>query len=76
VYQKVLEFYDAALKILTRKGAKLIMKMVLENDRLPTIVQEFLTSADKLQMVIQKATMDILEDIRTMLYAKESKSVY
>ncbi|CAG7998998.1 unnamed protein product [Penicillium salamii] len=44
------------------------MRMVLENDRLPTIVQEFLTSADKLQMVIQKATMEILDDIQNVLY--------
>ncbi|KAJ5934388.1 hypothetical protein N7466_003935 [Penicillium verhagenii] len=52
VYRKMLEFYDAALTILKRKGAKL-------------------TSADELQKVIQKATIDILEDIRKMLYAQE-----
>lgn len=76
MYQKILEFYDAALNILTRKGAKMVMKMVLETDRLPTIVQEFLASADKLQMVIQKATLDILEDIQKLLYANECKDLY
>ncbi|KAJ6019002.1 hypothetical protein N7522_001069 [Penicillium canescens] len=71
VYQKILEFYDAAVELLTRKGAKLVMRMVWDNDRLPTIVQEFLTSADNLNKVIQKATMDILEDIRKQLYAQD-----
>lgn len=54
----------------------MVMKMVLETDRLPTIVQEFLASADKLQMVIQKATLDILEDIQKLLYANECKDLY
>jgi hypothetical protein len=73
VYQKILEFYDAAIELLTKKGAKLVMRMVLENDRLPNIVQEFLTCADRLHKVIQNATIDILEDIRQLLYDQECK---
>ncbi|KAJ5212655.1 uncharacterized protein N7498_004301 [Penicillium cinerascens] len=71
VYQKILEFYNAALKILTRKGAKLVLRMVLENGRLPDIIQEFLTNANKLQAVIQKATLDILDDFQNVVYTNE-----
>lgn len=49
------------------------MRMVSENDRLPGIVQEFLRHADTLQKLVQKATWEIAEDIRSMLYARESK---
>ena len=74
VYQKILEFYKVAFEILTRKGAKLVMKMILENDRLPNIVQDFLRHADTLRKLVQKATWEIVEDIKAMLYDRESKS--
>lgn len=73
VYQKILEFYKVAFDILTSKGAKLVMKMVLENDHLPDIVQDFLRHALTLQKLVQKATLEIVEDIRNMLYDRESK---
>jgi hypothetical protein len=76
VYQKILEFYNAALEILTRKGAKLVLRLVLENDRLPNIVKDFLACADTLKFIIQKATIDILDDIRNVLYAQDSKSLF
>jgi len=72
VYQKLLEFYNVAFEILTRKGAKLVMKMILENDRLPNIVQEFLGRAEHLQKLVQNAIWEILGDIQTMLYDQES----
>lgn len=68
VYQKLLEFYNAAFEILSRKGAKLVMKIILENDRLPGIVKEFLKHADFLRQLVQKATWEIAEDIKAMLY--------
>lgn len=76
MYQKLLEFYNVALEILARKGMKLVMKLVSENDRLPSIVKDFLACADNLHLEIQKATMDILVDIRNMLYAQDSKPLF
>ncbi|KAH6627225.1 hypothetical protein B0J18DRAFT_426830 [Chaetomium sp. MPI-SDFR-AT-0129] len=68
VYQKLLEFYHAALQILSKKGAKLVMKIVLENGKLPAIVQDFLQHAQQLQKLVEKATLEIVEDIKNMLY--------
>jgi hypothetical protein len=72
VYQKLLEFYNAAFEILTKKGAKIVMKMILETNRLPDIVKDFLRHADYLRKLVQKATLEIVEDIRAMLYDHES----
>ncbi|KAF2678070.1 hypothetical protein K458DRAFT_423476 [Lentithecium fluviatile CBS 122367] len=71
VYQKILEFYAAAHEILTKKGGKLVMTMVLETDRLPNIIQDFLGCADTLRKLIEKATWEIVEDIKSMLYDRE-----
>ncbi|GKZ25938.1 hypothetical protein AbraIFM66951_002452 [Aspergillus brasiliensis] len=71
VYQKLLEFYKVAYEMLSRRGTKLIIKMVLETDRLPNIVQEFLSYSDTLRNLIQKATWEIVEDIKAMLYDHE-----
>jgi len=73
VYQKILDFYIAAYEILDRKGAKMVIKMVVEKDRLPEIVQDFLRQADILRKTVQKATWEIVEDIKSMLYDRESK---
>lgn len=72
VYQKLLEFYNAAFKILTRRGVKLVMKIVLEDGRLPEIVRDFLRHSDLLRKLVQKATWEIVEDIKAMLYDHES----
>jgi hypothetical protein len=48
------------------------MRVILENDRLPNIVQGFLKHAGNLGKLVQKATLEIVEDIRTMLYDHES----
>lgn len=50
-----------------------MLKMVLETDRLPSIVQDFLRYAETLRNLIEKATCEIAEDIKTMLYNHESK---
>lgn len=47
--------------------------MILETDRLPNIVQEFLRHADTLRKLIEKSTWQIVEDIKSMLYDRESK---
>ncbi|CRG85930.1 Cytoplasmic dynein 2 heavy chain 1 [Talaromyces islandicus] len=71
VYQKILEFYQVAFEILTKKGAKLMMTMILENNRLPNIVNEFLKLSENLRILVQKATWEIVEDIKAMLYDRE-----
>ena len=53
-----------------------MMKMILENDRLPNIVQDFLKHAGVLRKLVQKATWEVVEDIKAMLYDRESKSEY
>ena len=73
MYQKILEFYRVAHEILTQRGRKLAMKMILETDRLPNIVKDFLGYADTLRKLIEKSTWEIVEDIRSMLYDRESK---
>lgn len=64
-----------AFEILARKGAKLVMKIIVEKDRLLQIVQDFLRHADTLRKFVQKATWEIVEDIKSMLYDRESKVV-
>ncbi|PYI07524.1 hypothetical protein BO78DRAFT_90581 [Aspergillus sclerotiicarbonarius CBS 121057] len=71
VYQKILEFYNAAVEFLSRKGARLIAKMVLENDRLPKIVEGFLRCSDTPRKLVEKAIFEITDDIRCMLYDHE-----
>ncbi|KAG9247285.1 hypothetical protein BJ878DRAFT_580806 [Calycina marina] len=71
VYQNLLEFYSAAFEILTMKEAKLVMRIILETDRLPNIVQDFLKHADNLRKLVQKATWEIVKDIKAMLYDHE-----
>ena len=73
VYQKILEFYKVAYEILTRSGAKLVLKMIRDNERLPNIVQDFLKHAETLRKLVEKATWEVVEDIKTMLYDSESK---
>ena len=52
----------------------MVMKLILENDRLPNIIQGFLKHAETLRKLVQKATLEIVEDIKAMLYDRESKS--
>ncbi|ETI26828.1 hypothetical protein G647_10274 [Cladophialophora carrionii CBS 160.54] len=46
--------------------------MVLKTDRLPDIVQDFLRHADTLWKLVGKATWEVVEDIKAMLYDTES----
>ncbi|KAK7224785.1 hypothetical protein V2G26_012788 [Clonostachys chloroleuca] len=71
VYRQMLKFYQAALEILSKQGAKLMLKMALETHHLPQLVQDFLRHADVLRKLVQKATWEIVEDIKAMLYDRE-----
>ncbi|KAF4467462.1 NACHT nucleoside triphosphatase [Fusarium albosuccineum] len=71
VYKKLLEFYNAAFEILSKRGTRLVMGLILENGRLPSIVKDFLKQADTLRKLVQKATLEIVEDIKAMLYDQE-----
>lgn len=72
VYRKLLEFYSAAFEILSKTGARLVIKFVLQTNRLPTIVKDFLKHADHLRKLVEKATLEIADDIRAMLHDQES----
>lgn len=72
VYQKLLEFYNATFETLSRKGFKRLIKLVLDSDLLPSIIQDFLRHADNLRRLVQNATWEIAEDIKAMLYDHES----
>ena len=52
----------------------MVMEMALDNERLPNIVEDFLRYSDTLRKLVQKATWEIVEDIKAMLYDRESKS--
>jgi hypothetical protein len=59
--------------MLSERGRKLVIKMVLETDRLPNIVQSFLEHAETLRKLIEKATWEIVEDMKMMLYDNDSE---
>lgn len=52
------------------------MRVVLQDGGLPEIVQDFLRHADLLRKLVQKATWEIVEDIKAMLYDRESMCFY
>ncbi|KAF2152107.1 hypothetical protein K461DRAFT_162341 [Myriangium duriaei CBS 260.36] len=61
VYEQLLVFYQSVYQILTKNGPILAIKMAWENGTLSETVVEFSAYTDKLQNVIQKATLDISE---------------
>lgn len=73
MYKVILEFYATAHEMLTKRGKKLILTLVVENKRLPVIIQDFLLHADSLRRLIEKATCEIVEDIQAMLYDRQSR---
>lgn len=76
VYQKILEFYQAAYDILTRRKVKLVLKIILENDKLPAIISEFITRANNLRNLIHTTTLEVVQEIQAMLYDQQSKSPF
>lgn len=72
VYQKLLEFYQAAYNIVTKKGFALVLRTMIASERLPQIVNEFLKQTEFLQKVIGAATAQILKDVEDMVYEQQS----
>ncbi|KAK8931672.1 Vegetative incompatibility protein HET-E-1 [Metarhizium anisopliae] len=72
VYQKILEFYQAAYDILTRRKVKLVLKIILENDKLPAIISEFITRANNLRNLIHTTTLEVVQEIQAMLYDQQT----
>lgn len=72
VYQKLLEFYVSAYKFLSKRRTKLVLAVILDTGTLPDIVQDFLKQAEHLRKIVEKATYDIVQDIKTMLYDEKS----
>lgn len=50
------------------------MKTVLENNRLPNIVQDFLSCLNFLQKPTGNTSLEIIGEIEEMCYDRESKS--
>ncbi|KAI1266270.1 hypothetical protein F5Y18DRAFT_25077 [Xylariaceae sp. FL1019] len=71
VYQKLLEFYSTAYKILTGNQIHLVMSMILQTADLPQIVTGFLQHADHLAKLVGNATLEIGKDIKDMLYDEQ-----
>ncbi|KAL2202401.1 hypothetical protein CC79DRAFT_1361506 [Sarocladium strictum] len=72
VYQKLLDFYVSAHGVLMKEGARLLFAVVSDNSTLPSIVADFLKQAAHLQKVVEKATLDIVTDIKAMLYDEKT----
>ncbi|KAJ5469732.1 hypothetical protein N7539_009350 [Penicillium diatomitis] len=74
VYRKILEFYQAVCEMLARKGMRFVIKMVLESDRLPNIVQDIMKCSDILHNLVQTTTLKILQDIEDRLIHEQVRS--
>ncbi|GKU06980.1 unnamed protein product [Fusarium langsethiae] len=68
VYQKLLEFYVSAYEFLSKRRTKLVLAVVLDTGTLPDIVKDFLKQAEHLRNIVVKATLEIVQDIKAMLY--------
>ncbi|KAK5207557.1 hypothetical protein LTR41_006601 [Exophiala xenobiotica] len=67
VYKDLLNFYIAALDILTSKAFILALVCDQLNQRLPTIVSDFLKHAALLRDRIGNATLELVTDIKKLL---------
>ncbi|CAM1503386.1 Fc.00g081620.m01.CDS01 [Cosmosporella sp. VM-42] len=68
VYQKLLEFYVSAYEFLSKRRTRLVLAVISDTGTLPDIVKDFLKQAEHLRRIVEKATLDIVQDIKTMLY--------
>lgn len=66
-----MEFYKAAIEVLNDSGAKLVLRMMLNNVRLPEIVGDILERTGTLHKLVANATHGILVEVKTMLYEQE-----
>jgi hypothetical protein len=67
VYRKLIEFYAAAYQFLSKRRAKLVLAVVSDTGTLPNLVQDISKEVENLRKVIEKATLDIAQDIKTMM---------
>ncbi|RBR22171.1 hypothetical protein FVER53590_07379 [Fusarium verticillioides] len=67
VYRKLIEFYAAAYQFLSKRRAKLVLAVVSDTGTLPTLVQDISKEVENLRKVVEKATLDIAQDIKTMM---------
>jgi hypothetical protein len=74
VYQKLLEFYVSAYDFLSKRRTRLVLAVIADTGTLPDIVKDFLKQAEHLRKLVEKATFDIVQDIKTMLYDEKSMS--
>ncbi|KAL6913368.1 hypothetical protein FSST1_011128 [Fusarium sambucinum] len=68
VYQKLLEFYVSAYEFLSKRRTRLVLAVISDTGTLPDIVKDFLKQAEHLRSIVEKATFDIVQDIKAMLY--------
>lgn len=52
----------------------MVLRLMLNNVRLPEIVEEFSKRTDALNRLVVNATQEILLELRTMLFDQESKN--
>lgn len=74
MYQKLLEFYLSAYKLLSKERTKLVLAVIVDTGTLPDIVKDFLKQAEHLRRIVEKATFDVVQDIKAMLYDDKSLS--
>jgi hypothetical protein len=74
VYQKLLEFYVSAYEFLSKRRTRLVLAVISDTGTLPDIVKDFLKQAEHLRSIVEKATFDIVQDIKAMLYDAKSMS--
>ncbi|KAL4412143.1 ankyrin repeat protein [Colletotrichum abscissum] len=68
VYQKLLEFYVSAYELLSKRRTRLVLAVISDTGTLPDIVKDFLRQSEHLRRIVEKATFDIVQDIKNMLY--------
>ncbi|KAH6646799.1 hypothetical protein BKA67DRAFT_525676 [Truncatella angustata] len=71
VYRKLLEFYHVAFEMLIKRGTKLLINLVMQDERLPDIVKEFLNHAGQLRDIVHNETLSIVQDMKVMLYDEQ-----
>ena len=74
VCEKLLHFDMVAFQILSKRGAKMIVKIVLGKNELPDIIKDFLQHAELLHTLVEKAIWEVVEDIKLMLYDRDNES--
>ena len=73
MYKDLLNFYVAALDILSSKTFVLALVCDQLKQRLPTIVSDFLKHAALLRDRIGNATLELVTDIKNLLQDNKSK---